>query len=274
MRPRGSHISWMLLLTLLLFSCAGRRKAMQPENKKEVPQERAVVKDTVPPPPVFYLKPFEYQWFSSRINAEVQAGTDHYNVSLYLVVAKDSILYLNVNKLGIEFGRLVCTPDSIRLAIHLNSTYWSGSYADLLRETGLALQYDLLQALFTHNDFASFSRNFNFFKEENGLKVWVDRERKGPDGATVLSDQLVLDSNGRIYNHLLQQKGYSLMAKYRNMASVENSGSLFPSDVTLSVPKMGFVLQMQYKSPKINVKGPTGLKISNKYKRLQLPRIL
>ena len=270
----------MSVLLLLFAACAGRHKI------SKLPEKTVSVQDTVTPPetpspivkpqPVFKLNTFDYKWFSSRINADVTFGGTHYGVALFLVVAKDSVLYISCNKMGIEMGRLVCTTDSVKVMIHLNSTYWTGSYNDLLQETGLDLQYDLLQALFTNNDFPTFSRNFKKKGEDGGLQIWVDPLRRQLDGTTVCLDQVTLDSNERIYNRLLQQKNHtlSLVARYRNMASVENSNTLFPADITFSIPKLDFVLQMQYKTPKTNVKGPTGFKLSNKYKRLQLSKVL
>lgn len=274
MRIGFFQIFSIILIAVVISSCAGKRKIKEESNQPVVAVQDTSKTAEKKPLHLFKYKSFDYKWFTSRINADVTLGSDHYNASLYLVVAKDSVLYLSCNKLGLELGRLVCTPDSVKVMIHLNSSYWKGTYSDLYTESGLYLQYDLIQALFTNNDFSSFSRNFQWFKEEDGCQVWVDNSRKPKLASVELSDQLTLDSNGRIFNHFLRQKSYYLMAKYRNMSIVENSVERFPIDITVSMPKIAFVLQMQYKVPKINVKGPTAFKLPSKYTRLQIPKML
>ena len=261
------------LISLVLFSCSGKRKVRQAQPSVQL-QDTVRKPEPVPSAPLFRIQPFEYRWFSSRISAEVSWPGEHYTVALFLVVRKDSVLFLSCNKLGIEMGRLRCTPDSLMFMVHLNSTYWKGTYADLYRETGLSIHYDIIQALFTGNDMEHYSRNFQWYKEENVHQIWVDRNRRHPAVQAALSDQLTLDSNGRVYNHYLLQQSQSVSVKYRNMTAVENSHTLFPAEVTLSMSKLDLLLLMQYKSAKINVQGPLACKIPSKYKRLQLPKLL
>ena len=274
MSKRLFFFAGVFLLLLLSVSCTGKRKIrekpqeVKPEPAKEIVEEKPAPKPV--PKPVFKASQFGYKWFSSRIAANVQSGSDEFNLSFFLVVAKDSILYLSCNKLGVEVGRLVCTPDSLKLLVHLNGSYWTGSYADLKLETGVSVSYDMIQALLTDNDMTRYPSNFQKFSAENGYSTWVDHHRKYTVSGDEVVDRITLDSNGRIYDHTFMQQNYSVTVRYRNLSAVENSVSLFPANVNVSIPKADFVLKMQYKTPKINVKGPTSFRLPAKYKRIKI----
>ncbi|MBR4135784.1 MAG: DUF4292 domain-containing protein [Bacteroidales bacterium] len=92
-----------------------------------------------------------YQWLTYRGKADVTDPEGTRTCNFYMVNRVDSILYLNLHASGIEFIRVVCTPDSIIYVNKLKYEYYRGTYEPFRRLTGLPIDFDLIQSVFNGN---------------------------------------------------------------------------------------------------------------------------
>ena len=91
-------------------------------------------------------KKLNYNWITYHANVTV-SNFEPNNVNAFVVNRKDSIIYINISKFGIEGARLVLTPDSVKFLNHLSSNYYVGNYALLEQWTGFKTDFYLLQSL-------------------------------------------------------------------------------------------------------------------------------
>ncbi len=98
--------------------------------------------DTLPP------MAHDYEWLSYRGKAEVTDTGGTRTCNFFMVNRVDSILYLNVHASGIEFIRVVCTPDSFIYVNKLTYQYYKGTYAPLKLLSHIPLDFQMIQALF------------------------------------------------------------------------------------------------------------------------------
>ena len=92
-----------------------------------------------------------YQWLTYRGKADVTDPEGTRTCNFYMVNRVDSILYLNLHASGIEFIRVVCTPDSIIYVNKLKYEYYRGTYAPFRKLTGLPIDFALIQSVFNGN---------------------------------------------------------------------------------------------------------------------------
>lgn len=84
-------------------------------------------------------------------------------------IKKDSLIWISFSPLlGIEAARLVLSTDSIKFINRLDKTYFTGDYAFIRSFFGTNVDYDMVQALLTGND-------FNQYENEN-FRASVDRQ--------------------------------------------------------------------------------------------------
>lgn len=89
-----------------------------------------------------------YRWLTYRGKADVTDPEGTRTCNFYMVNRVDSILYLNLHASGIEFIRVVCTPDSIIYVNKLKYEYYRGTYAPFRKLTGLPIDFNLIQSVF------------------------------------------------------------------------------------------------------------------------------
>ncbi len=88
-----------------------------------------------------------YQWLTYRGKADVTDPEGTRTCNFYMVNRTDSILYLNLHASGIEFIRVVCTPDSFIYVNKLKYEYYKGSYEPLQRISGLPMDFSMIQSV-------------------------------------------------------------------------------------------------------------------------------
>ena len=88
-----------------------------------------------------------YNWISYRANATVTTPKETNSVNVFVVNRRDSIIYINASKFGIEGARLVLTPDSVKFINNLNSTYYAGDYGITEQLVGNRINFYMLQSL-------------------------------------------------------------------------------------------------------------------------------
>lgn len=90
----------------------------------------------------------DYLWLSYRGKADIQDTVGTRTCNFYMVNRKDSILYLNLHASGIEFIRVVFTPDTVTYVNKLTYQYYQGGYAPFRLLTKSPIDFQTVQSLF------------------------------------------------------------------------------------------------------------------------------
>ncbi|MCR4964547.1 MAG: DUF4292 domain-containing protein [Bacteroidales bacterium] len=167
------HVCGLLLLSLWMASCASTRN-VRGESTAQTVETVETQSDTIAPSletpaepasPIAQATPDTiqetidtlppiaqgYRWLTYRGKADVIDPEGTRSCNFYMVNRVDSILYLNIHASGIEFIRVVCTPDSITYVNKLQYNYYKGTYEPFRRLTGLPIDFSLIQSVFNGN---------------------------------------------------------------------------------------------------------------------------
>lgn len=170
-------ILYVLAFAVLFSACKTskhmQRKAQKAQTEKVVKPSGKSEEVVVPanPKPKTPAKPkasASYNWVSYRGPAEIVFDGKKYQCNYYLVNRTDSILYLNLNFMGIEIARLVATPKEVIFVNKLSSEYYQGDYSFVEKYLKAKADFYTLQAVFNGDEaklrtYSDFSFNYHSY---------------------------------------------------------------------------------------------------------------
>ncbi len=210
-----------------------------------------------------------YQWISYQIKAKIiQADEDPTNLQIFFVNRIDSIIYLNFNKMGIELLRMVLTPDEIIYVNKLDETYYQGPY-DRFRLFLINIPFDFyfIQAILNGVDFPNFEPDL-VLMEEDSLLHYSANKRKNSKYELAIMQDVFLNKDSTLYSNEITDLA--------TLNSIEILYSDYNSiDSITFFQKMKFIVEDEdvefegvLKNIKINVPGPTSIRIPKKFRSL------
>ena len=168
---------YVLAITVLFSACKTskrmQRKAQKAQTEKvakssEKSEEIAVPVQPKPKPQVKPKPSYSYNWVSYRGPADIVFDGKKYQCNYYLVNRTDSILYLNLNFMGIEIARLVATPKEVIFVNKLSNEYYQGDYSFVEKYLKTKADFYTLQAVFNGDEaklraYSDFSFNYHSY---------------------------------------------------------------------------------------------------------------
>ena len=162
MMMKAARILIYVLAMAVVFSACKTSERMQHKAHKaqtekvakpsEKPEEAVVPASPKPKTPA-KLKPLaSYNWVSYRGTANIDFDGRKYQFGYYLVNRIDSILYLNLNFLGIEVARLVATPKEVIFVNKFSGEYYQGDYSFVDKYLKAKADFYTLQAVFNGDE--------------------------------------------------------------------------------------------------------------------------
>jgi len=149
-------IFWMVVITLT--ACKTKQTIIPVMVTDSIPPSKtgtiAAESDSLKVPKL------DYHWLSYRANAAVSTPGQNNSVNVYVVNRKDSIIYINASKFGIEGARLVLTPDSVKFLNHFASNYYVGNYTLLEQLIGFKVNFYMLQSLLVGEELPENTKSF------------------------------------------------------------------------------------------------------------------
>ena len=98
---------------------------------------------------------FRFTWLSAKTSVTyTDANNESTDFTANVRMLRDSIIWINVTKLGVEGARALLTPDSVRILDRIHNTSITRDYSyfeDLLK---VPVTFDMIQALLTGNYFS------------------------------------------------------------------------------------------------------------------------
>jgi hypothetical protein len=264
-KPR---IITLLAVLLTLGSCGPLKDAVTPgpdlerlsvENTLESMNNRATV----------------FDFFSTRFAGTASLDGQEMSISGNIRIKQDSLIYISISPLlGIEIARVLITPDSVSMINRLDKTYYIGDMGVINNMLNTQLDFYMLQALLTGNDFKHFSTDDFMITQDRNMLLLQSRNRR-PLSKTIgnISFQQniwVNTESFRIEENLLYEplSQRSLRAKYRNPFVLD--GQQFPGDISLVITEPGTRadLNIRYGRTTIDQPQSMSLTIPDSYSRI------
>ena len=211
-------------------------------------------------------KEVDYQWISTRIKAEIGNEDDSQKATVFLVNRKDSLIYINISKFGIEGARAVITKDSVKYMNRLEMTYYAGDYSIFHKMFGVHLNFDMLQSLIIATDFKNFDNSLNIAEQDNIIE-FLSIHRKHRKENIILSQRILFSkTQSKIIKNEIEdvRSMQKIIVQYADFQEVD--GQLFPLNWNILVPGANLKAVFTNESFRVNVPGPTSIRIPDRYK--------
>lgn len=211
-------------------------------------------------------KEVDYEWISTRIKAEIGSEEDLQKATVFLVCKKDSLIYINISKFGIEGARAVITKDSVKYMNRLEMTYYVGDYSIFYKMFGVHLNFDILQSLIIAIDFKNFDNSLNIAEQDNIIE-FSSAYRKHRKENIFLSQRILFSKTlSKIVKNEIEdvQSMQKMIVQYVDFQEID--GQSFPLNWNILVPGANLKAVFTNESFRVNVPGPTSIRIPDRYK--------
>ncbi len=240
MNKPGNYYSYLiiLLLTASFFSCKTSHR-----HELVIP-----IKEQGPDYLFTQMKKseFNYKCLSLKFSAEVETNGQSNSFSGNIYLVKDSLMWISIQKFGLEAVRLLITNDSAKMMNRINKTYFIGTFDKVNELFKTDFDFDILQSILTGNDFTYYDGNVFKANIENKLyhlstlgrmklKKYVKTEK---EYSMVLIEDMWLDpATFKIVKTTLKeiktQDRRKMECNYSDFLTLENK--LFPQKLTFEI---------------------------------------
>ena len=262
-------ITALLLIPVLYFSCNTQRQIIKQPLKEQGPDY------------IFeQLKKNElkFRTLSGKFSAQAEINGDNNSFSGNIFIIKDSIIWVSIQKLGLEVARILLSTDSARFMNRINKTYFISdfNYVNQLFKTDF--DFDIVQAILIGNDLSYYDNNkfratienmqyklstFNRAKLKKSLK-------KENDNTRILIQDIWLDPFTFKINKILikevKNENRKFIADYSNFQTIDNQ--LFPEEMNFQIiEEKKIKIKIEFSKISFNSTESMPFKIPNNYKK-------
>ena len=226
--------------------------------------------DTTSMPPKEDVFPkISYDWVSYQMKISLEKEDEKLAFQCYFVNRIDSIIYLNLNRSGIELARVVLTPDSVIYVNKLEHEYYAGGHEFLRRIFGLPLDFFMVQSLLNGVDFKDFDESLHRV-EEDGRLYYVAPQRSNKQGTVTLMQAIEIGEGGRILdNDMTDLKTMrDVDIKYNDYTLIDSIPFFTSFEVEMESDEM--MMEVAMKNIRFNTPGPTAIRIPESFKEIEL----
>lgn len=213
------------------------------------------------------LQTIPYDWISYQMKVDFSKKGNKKSLQVFFVNRIDSIIYFNFNLFGIEIARAVATPDSFIFVNKLEENYYAGDYGWLSRKLRCPLSFNVLQSVMNARDFADFDTSFQ--KVDNGERIHLI----APQRRHLLSDFSIMQDITLNADYSISENKVSLLSPAQSLViayggyHLETEVNIF-SKLGIRIEQMDIIVLADLKNVKINVPGPTRIRIPEKFEKL------
>jgi hypothetical protein len=268
-KRKNNCLILVLVLVLGISGCKTKQKIFGTSPEEETKKENiSKAKPTVP-----QIDVLNYNWLSYRMNFSILDYTskkETINLSAFFVNRKDSLIYLIISKMGFEGARIVVTPDSVKYVNHLSQTYYCGDYSFVSKLLGIRANFYLLQAIFTGEDLPGFDPDM-FVTIRQDTTVYHSPLRRNKEMDLSVLQEIKTNTKHKIIENSITEllTGIFVGMQYGDFIPIDET-QLFFQQATVVIPSEKIQLDCKLKSIKINVPGPTSIKIPDKYTSIEI----
>ena len=210
-----------------------------------------------------------YDWVSYQMKISLEKEEEKLAFQCYFVNRIDSIIYMNLNRSGIELARVVLTPDSVIFVNKLEHEFYAGSHEFLRRVFGLPLDFYMVQSLLNGVDFKDFDENLHRV-EEDGRLYYVAPQRSNLQGTVSLMQAIEIGEGGHILDNditdLKTMRDFDIT--YKDYTIIDSIPFFTKFEVEMESDEA--MLEVQMKNVRFNMPGPTAIRIPESFKEIEL----
>jgi hypothetical protein len=265
-------LAWILFFLPILISCSPTRKITRAPLKEEGTEYL-----------IQQLKnhEFKYNWITAKFSADYTFDKKRTSFNGQIRIRKDSVIWISISPvLGIEMMRLLITNDSVKYLNRLESTFYSGSFQFINKLINNALDFDMLQAFLTGNDFSFYENSkFRASIDNQEYKLTTIQRHKlrkylkdNQDEIIIPLQDIWLDPDHFKISRVLVREALEGNRKFEANYSdyVDIGGQFFPSSLLFNIEVDGEKIFLNIKYSKIIIDQPAGFpcNIPEKYTRI------
>jgi hypothetical protein len=129
-----------LIMLLGLQACKSKKTA---GDAGPMPMEEAVAPEVAAMLKKLAETQVDYTWFSATGQGKMDWDGQRLSARVNVRILHDSIIWVQIQKLGFEVGRMLVTPDSAFFINRWERTYASGRTIDFLREYNVPADFKM-----------------------------------------------------------------------------------------------------------------------------------
>ncbi len=227
---------------VLLFSCTPKKELIATDGaaeKRVSRAERLQIMSGVVQNQAYFTT------FNGRAKSKITVNRENYDVTANIRIERDRAIWISITAImGIEAGRVLITPDSVKVVNRLQAEYIRKPFDYIHTFASKELNFSSLQDLLVGNVIPQ--------------AVGADTDVSTTDAGNLLRGQsndllflVQLDANYRSVLTLLDEEGRNqrLEASYANYN--ELAGRLFPNQVKISIAADGLDLRSELNYSKV-----------------------
>src|SRR6187551_1944340 len=156
MKIPSSHI--VVVLVLALASCVSKKHLSDAKSSGSEPPmtpEMAVMMNKVK------ASQLPYKWFAAAGTGKIDWDGQRLSGRVNVRILHDSIIWVQIQKLGFEVGRMLITKDSAFFINRFERTYSRYGTKDFLREYNVPADFDMFSRVFTAGAYMPSSLNLS-----------------------------------------------------------------------------------------------------------------
>jgi hypothetical protein len=231
------------------------------------------------------LKKNELQYNSLSIKFTADAEVDNKNTSFSgnLYIVRDSLIWVSVQKFGLEAARLLLTNDTAKMMNRINNTYFIGGFDYVNELFNTDFDFDMIQALVTGNDFRYYtSDQFKATVENKNyklstvnrikLKKFVKHEN---EAQKVLIQDIWLDPQTFKIEHIQLKEVKNLNRKFESFYSdfTDLEGQLFPNTIKCEiVEEKKITVMIRFERVTLNKTETASFRIPQSYQKAEMKK--
>jgi hypothetical protein len=183
---------------------------------------------------------------SARFSATYSHGSKSNSFSGQMRIERDSIIWISVSAIGIEMARFMITEDSVKFQNRINKTFLRKEFRYVNELLNNTLDFDMLQAFLTGNDFSFFENGKFKASIDNNLeyKLFTTERRKlkksvrrSDQDINIPIEYIWLNPESykieRVQLKEAEKGGRHFSARYKDFVSVQNQ--LFPASTEFDI---------------------------------------
>lgn len=216
----------------------------------------------------------DFDFYSARFSGSAFWENSNYNISGTLRIQKNQAIFFSVTPLlGIEVARILITPDTVKFLNRLQASYFVGDMRFINNMLGTDLDFYMLQAILTGNDFEHFTNdNFRISDDRDMLLLSSSsRRRRDNRQAPSIEHNIWLDrGNYRIRQTIIYDPAGQRMirADYKSFERLD--GQWLPNELTLLFTDPGSRAEISYRLSRTSLNSPQEMTFSipSRYKEI------
>ena len=205
-------------------------------------------------------------WFSGKAKVEFDGQGQRLKASANIRMRKDSIIWMNVKKIGIEAARVQITQDSIYFLNRLTREYAVWDLGYLTKQFNLPLDFGDLQELILGNAVMVEGQGLEAKVEK--IQHWLSGEQSGVNtsyalnGLTYFLEKIMVSDPREEWKVQIDQGEFGEAANYANFPYFRN--------FAISSEATGLIgLQLNFLKIELNVPNSIRFEIPDRYTKMR-----